>query len=256
MIETSDRDGVRLISLNRAPSNVLNMELLASLRGALTRAEKDPSVRALVLASSCPKYFSSGIDLEELTGLPPERQSEPFLGLLSAYRELLSCPKPTVAALSGNAILGGWIVAMACDFRVLAEEARIALSEIRFGLSPTTLLIRRMQQISSSPVLVKEMVLRGKNLKSAEALAGGFVDSLAPASRVLEEALALAKSLAKQSPGGYASVKRSLNGTGSEESERLWKLSQTEFKELFADPQTSEGIMAMREKRRPKWEAV
>lgn len=256
MIEAAQNDGMMVLSLNRPPSNVLNMELLAGLRDRLAEARRNTDVRAVVIASSLPKYFSSGIDLAELLALPLERQAEPFMELLATYRELLSLEKPTVAALGGNAILGGWILAMACDFRVLAEDSRIALSEIRFGLSPTTMLIHRMREISSSPALVKEMVLRGKNLKAQEALAGSFVDTVEPAENVLNSALALAKSLAKQSPGGYASVKRSLRLNDPAEDRRLWENAQAEFKELFSDPMTLEGISAMKDKRRPKWEAA
>jgi enoyl-CoA hydratase/carnithine racemase len=152
--------------------------------------------------------------------------------------------------LNGTAILGGWILAMAADFRVLSNDGKIALSEIRFGLSPTSLLISRLTQISAAPSLVKDLVLKGKTLRADEALSGGFVDALAEPEAVVAEALAVAKNLAKQSPLGYASVKKAL----WPDDPKLWDAAMAEFQALFADPQTREGIEAMRDKRRPKWE--
>ncbi len=78
MIVREDRERVRFLGLERAPSNVLNVELLAAIRREALEAEKDPAVRAVVFHSRLPRYFSTGIDLAELTSLPPERQGEPF----------------------------------------------------------------------------------------------------------------------------------------------------------------------------------
>lgn len=250
MIVREDRDRIRFLGLERPPSNVLNVELLSCLRREAEEAGRDPAVRAVVLHSRIRRYFSTGIDLAELTSLPPERQAEPFEALLGAYRILRGLPKPTVGALGGGAILGGWIMAMACDFRLLSEDGKIALSEIRFGLSPTSLLIHRLKQISGDSTRIKELVLRGKTLRADEALAGGFVDKVHPADALLGEAERLARSLAKLSPRAYASVKEALNG-GDEE---IYRRSLAEFRELFADPLTREGIEAMRDKRRPRWE--
>lgn len=253
MIEREQLEKVLVLRLKSPPSNVLSLRLLEALTREIEQVAKDPSVRCLVIASALPKYFSSGLDLSELTSLPPERQDEPFKALLGAYRALYSMPKPTVACLEGNAILGGWIIALAADFRVASQEARIALSEIRFGLSPTSLLIERMREISSSPTLIKEMVLRGRTLRAPEALAGGFLDQVAEGPAI-EEALREARSLAKLSPLGYASVKRSLQLRGA--SPELWERSMAEFGELFKHESTREGISAMRDKRRPRWEEI
>lgn len=254
MIERDDVESVRVLYFSNPPSNVLNLEMLEFLRVQVLDAGSDPQVRCLLLASKVTKYFSSGLDLEELTRLPPERQSEPFNALLAAYLSIYSLPKPTVACLNGNAILGGWIIALACDFRLLQEDSRVALSEIRFGLSPTSLLISRMREIASSQGLVREMVLRGKAARAQEALAGGLVDMTCKPETIFEDALKEARLLSKQSPLAYASVKRSLQeGVNPNTTQILWKKSADEFRALFTDPQTQEGIAAMRDKRTPRW---
>lgn len=252
MISAEDLGPVRVITIARPPANVLSLELLGRLQDAVEKAAEDRGARALVIASSIPRYFSTGLDLEEMLALPAERREEPFRALLGVYRALLGLPKPSVAAIGGSAILGGWVLAMACDWRLLSSDGRIALSEIRLGLSPTSALIGRLKAISSSPSLVKELVLRGRTLRAEEALAGGFVDAVKSPEALGEEAVGLARSLAKQAPHAYASVKRAL--AGADQGADSWEPSLREFRGLFADPLTQEGIAAMREKRRPRWE--
>ncbi len=253
MLVKEEHGSVRVLRLANPPSNVLTGGLLDSLRREVEAAAVDEGVRCLVLASSYPRYFSSGLDLEEVLARPPERRSEPFERLADAHLALRRLPKPVVAAISGSAVLGGWILAMGCDVRLMSEDGKIALSEIRLGLSPTAALVRRMRDISCSPTLVKDMVLRGRSLRAEEALAGGFIDRVVPAPRLFEEALGEAKSLARLAPAAFAAVKRALDGASDEE-ERRWSEAREEARAMMASAEASEGMQAMREKRRPRWD--
>jgi len=248
-----DEGAVRVLTLTRGGGGVLDLATLGGLRSAAELAGRE-RCRALVLESSAPDYFSSGIDLEEWLALPEARRREPFETLITAYRALLACPLPTVASLHGSAILGGWILAMACDWRLLGDGAKIALSEVRAGLSPTSGLIARLSSLSASPRAVKEMVLRGKMLGSAEALAAGLVDEVLPAAEVRAAGLALARRLAKSPPRAYAEVKRALNAAAADDA--LWAGSLAEFGSLFSGPEAREGLQAFAAKRRPRWEGA
>lgn len=249
----SDDGAVRILTLTRPPGNALGRETLEALGAEIASASSDPKVRALVLASGLPKYFSSGLDIAEIMELPPERRHEVFEGMLGAYRGLLSCPKPVVGALSGAAILGGWIVAMGCDWRVLAEESgKLALSEVRLGLTPTPALVSRLAHLSRDPRVVKEMVLRGKTLRAAEAFEAGLVDELAPEAEVAARAAALARKLSKSAPAAFARIKAGLNAPFLDAG--LWARAMEEFKAVIASPEAREGMEAMRAKRRPRWE--
>jgi enoyl-CoA hydratase len=248
-----DEGSVRVLSLTRPPGNTLGLAVLSELRAGIEAAAVAPKVRALVLASGLPKYFSSGLDLSEIMALPEAERPRAFEALLACYRALLEAPKPVVGALSGAAILGGWIVAMGCDWRVMAEESgKVALSEIRLGLTPTPALVTRLSALSSDQRVVKEMVLRGKTLRAAEALAAGLVDEVVPEAEVLERSLALAKRLAKSAPAAFASLKKGLNAPFLDEA--LWSRSMAEFGVLISGVEAREGMAAMRDKRRPRWE--
>jgi enoyl-CoA hydratase/carnithine racemase len=253
-LKSRDEGSVRVLTLSNPPGNTLSLATLAALRTAARAASADAGVRALVLESSVEGYFSSGLDLNGLMDLPESRRHEPFETLIGAYRALLSCPKPTVAALSGNAILGGWIIAMACDWRLLAAGSKVALSEIRAGLSPTSGLIARLTALSSDPRIVKEMVLRGKSVGAEDALKASLVDEVLPEAEVRAAALLLARRLAKSPPRAFAEIKRALNETAADED--LWARSLAEFVTTFAGAEAQEGVGALRAKRRPRWEGA
>lgn len=252
-IMARDEGSVRVITLTRPPGNTLGLDMLASLRTEVDCAASDARVRAVVLASGLPKYFSSGLDLNEIMALPEDKRPQAFEDLLHCYRALLAAPKPVVGALSGAAILGGWIIAMGCDWRVMAAESgKVALSEIRLGLTPTPALVTRLAALACDQRVVKEMVLRGKTLRAVEALSAGLIDEVVPEAEVAQRALALAKRLAKSAPAAFASIKKGLNAPFLEEN--LWRRAMAEFSVLISGPEGREGMAAMRDKRRPRWE--
>ena len=154
--------------------------------------------------------------------------------------------------MSGSGLLGGWILAMACDWRLLGEGAKVSLAEIRAALTPTTALIARLRELSCDPRVVKEMVLRGTPLGSAQALAAALVDEVLPEPEVAAASLALARRLAKSPPRAYAAVKRAL-ASGADD-DASWSRALDEFSETFEGEEGREGVAALRAKRRPRWE--
>jgi enoyl-CoA hydratase/carnithine racemase len=255
MIEVARDGAVLTLHLNRPPANALTRKMLESLRRELDTAARDKDVRCVYIASRLPKYFSSGLELADVFAPPLDDRSGVFLELLDTHRQLARLGKPTIAALSGYAMLGGWILAMACDFRWLAAETgRVALSEIRFGLTPTEFLLRRLRAMGADMALTKDLVLKGRTLKAPEALAGRFVDRLIPAKELEQATLSEAHKLARLAPEAFASIKKSLADSADAESEDLWQRSRAEFTRLLAGDEAREGLAAMQEKRRARWE--
>ncbi len=251
-----EQDGaVRILRLANPPANLLSLRLLETLRAELAQAKADAAVRCLVLCSSYPRYFSAGLDLDEVLAQPQEKRAGHFESLLATFRALRELPKPTLAAISGTAVLGGWILAMGCDWRLMADgPGKISLAEVRIGLSPGPMLVARLKDLARDPVVVKEMVLRGRSLRVAEAVAAGLIDRAVPAERLAEEALAEARSLAKLPPTAYAAARRALWRRSAGEDEALRIETLADFQALFHGAEAQEGIAAFREKRKPRWE--
>lgn len=249
-------NAVRILTLDAPPTNALSAQLLTELDSCLVEAEADGRVRAVLLESAGGRYFSSGLSLADLFARSEDGRAGLFKSLLSVHRRLALLPKPTVAAVGGRAILGGWILAMGADFRVLDDKGRIALSEVRYGLTPTEILLRRLASMCKDRTLLKDLALRGKTLNASAALAAGFVDRLVPGGEVGAAGLAEARALARSAPAAYARVKAALNRASGAYEDDLWEREMRDFEDLLATPEADEGLAAMREKRKPRWEEL
>ena len=212
----SERDGnLSILTLSRGKANALNFALVEELCGAVAAAAADDSVRGLVLASNRPRFFSSGFDIREVFGYDREGMSAFFGRFIDLYEGLYHCPKPVVAALSGHTFAGGAILAIACDFRIMAEgDFGFAMNEINLGLalSPT---MRSMLMNAAGLVPAREIMLFGEPLTPARALEIGLVRELAPAEQVRDRAVSCARALAAKPPAAYRAMKQSLQELGA-----------------------------------------
>ncbi|HVN02983.1 MAG TPA: enoyl-CoA hydratase/isomerase family protein [Bryobacteraceae bacterium] len=211
----SERDGELLIlTMARGKANALNAALVEELYTAVCAAADDSSVRGLVLASGRPRFFSSGFDIREVFSYDRDGMGRFFGGFIDLYESLYKFAKPVVAALSGHTFAGGAILAIACDFRIMAEgDFGFALNEINLGLalSPS---IRRMLADAIGVARAREVLLFGEPLTPRRALEIGLVRELAPAEQVREKAIACARFLAAKPPAAYREIKRSLREFG------------------------------------------
>ncbi|MDE2312778.1 MAG: enoyl-CoA hydratase/isomerase family protein [Elusimicrobia bacterium] len=254
-LEILDQDGIRELRMNRPPSNALSRSLLDLIKEAAKAAGQDAGVRAVLLSSAIPKYFSSGLDVNEFSPGDARAQRELFTAMVSAHRALADCPKPVVAASCGAALLGGFILSLGCDVRLLSSErGRVSLSELRLGLSPTSPILRQVAALSASPGAVNELILKAKTLSASEALAAGLVDRVFPEADFAAAARREAKALAGAAPKAYASVKRARRALvmGPDE-ESAWAQGRRELEEILSGAELQEGISALQEKRRPRW---
>jgi len=250
-----DRGRVRVLQLNRPPANSLSVALLTALREEIEEAGRDANVRCLVLASALPKYFAAGLDLDEMLGGGIGPSSEGFKSMIGAHRALARLGKPTVAVISGSALLGGFIVTLGCDWRyIAAQTGRVSLSEVRIGLSPTPTLIRLVMGVSGRPDLIKSLVLQGRTLRAQEAFDAGIVDGILPAAGFLDAVVQEAAALTKMAPTAYAAVQRAVRSALLPDEDALWKQSNIELESLLSGDEAKEGLTAMKEKRKPRWE--
>jgi Delta3-Delta2-enoyl-CoA isomerase len=207
----SERDGNLLIlSLARGKANALNFALVDELYTAITAAAADDSVRGLVLASNRPRFFCSGFDIREVFQYDRDSMASFFGRFIDLYEGLYRFPKPVVAALSGHTFAGGAILAIACDFRIMAEgDFGFALNEIDLGLAVTPG-IRHMLADAVGLAHAREVLLFGEPYTPARALATGLVKELAPAEQVRDRAVTCARFLAGKPRVAFREIKRSL----------------------------------------------
>ncbi len=208
-IRTENTDGLLIVTMSRAPANALNAAMVDELSSALQQA-RDYDVRGVVLASDRPKFFSAGFDVKEVFQYDRERMTSYFGAFMDLYETLFRLPKPVVGAVSGHAVAGGAVLALACDVRVMAEGAfRFALNEVNLGIVlPPGIL--RMALDAIGPRHARELFLGGETLTPARALGIGLASELAQPEDVLPRAIARARGLAEKPAAAFGAIKRNL----------------------------------------------
>jgi enoyl-CoA hydratase/carnithine racemase len=201
LVSTEDRGSVRHIVLNRPDKrNSFNFELVRATSTALLEAANDQAVRAVVIRGAG-AVFSAGMDIKELASLSgsPERLREFRRECIVAWNIAEEMTKPTIAQIHGVCFGGALELALACDVRVVADDARLSIPEVRLGLVPD------VGGSSRLPAIVglgraKELVLTGREFDAEEAFRIGFANRTAPADQ-LEAATA---ELSDQLTSGFA----------------------------------------------------
>jgi len=193
MIDTINHGSIRELRLNRPPVNALTADLILALRQAVESAPKD-GTRALVL-SGAPGRFSAGLDVPLLIGLDRDAITTLWRELYALMKALACSPIPIAAAVNGHAPAGGTVFPLFCDWRVMAEgEFKIGLSEVQVGIPlPSVILAALRRQVG--PRHAERLATAGLLMSSAQALAVGLVDELAPAEQVVERAIAWCQGL-------------------------------------------------------------
>jgi enoyl-CoA hydratase/carnithine racemase len=248
----SSRDGyVILLRLNRPEArNALSPELMEELASELERLDPDPEVRCAVIAGS-EKVFAAGADIKAMA----ERSFAEALRhpVASFWRRLAAIKTPMIAAVSGYALGGGCELALACDMIVAAEGASFGQPEINLGIIPGGGGTQRLARVLGKQRAM-ELVLTGKRFGATEAEAMGLVNKVAPEGRWLEEAMALAATVAEQPPIAARLAKQAVLvaeetalSPGLENERRLYELA-------MATEDRVEGMTAFLEKREPKFE--
>lgn len=195
-VEQSDESEVRVLTLARGKANAMNLGMIEEMITAIADLERDDRVRALVVASARPGFFSAGFDVEEVFGYDPPTMRHFFGRFMELYEQTLYLPKPTVGSISGHAYAGGAFLALAFDVRVMAEgEFGFALNEINFGaVLPRSLRLALINAVGSHEAT--RIILTGDSVKPRRAMEIGLADEVVPHEQVLASALAHAHGLA------------------------------------------------------------
>jgi len=246
------RDGaVATIRLDRPPANALSRAVSLELSEAARSLATDPPIRAVVVWGG-ERIFAAGADVKAMVAYGPE-EIEPEVGALEqACRDLESIRKPVIAAIAGYALGGGCEVALACDLRIAAEDARLGLPEIRLGIIPGAGGTQRLPRLVGL-ARARELVLTGRHVDADEALRIGLVDRVVPAANVYETALEEARAYAAGPTLAYAAAKRALAAAGGDLARGL-EVEREAFVPLFATADQKEGMRAFLEKREPRFE--
>jgi len=251
LVESSRDGNVVLLRLNRPEArNALSPELMEELASELERLDPDPEVRCVVIAGS-DKVFAAGADIKAMAERSfAEALRHPAAGF---WRRLAAIKTPMIAAVSGFALGGGCELALACDMIVAAEGATFGQPEINLGIIPGGGGTQRLARVLGKQRAM-ELVLTGERFDAAAALELGLVNRVVEGDGWLDEAMALAATVAERPPIAARLAKQAVIAAeetaltaGLENERRLYELA-------MATEDRVEGMTAFLEKREPKFE--
>jgi enoyl-CoA hydratase len=246
-------DRVAVVTLDRpAQLNAIGTPTLAELGGVLDQLEGDEAVGTVVVAGEG-KAFSAGADVAELDGLDGPRAFARFVQRFTdTYGRLARLPQPTIAAIHGAALGGGFELALACDLRVAAAGARLGVPEIRLGVLPAAGGTARLTKMLP-PAVAKQLLMTGEPLTAADAHRLGLVNLVVPDDQVLVASRALAARLAAGPPRALAAAKRLVDDGASVPLEAAIVLERETVAGLFGTADRAEGTAAFLAKRPPSF---
>ncbi len=235
---TSVSNGVAEITLNRpAARNAINLEMVRALHEALDKLSGREGVRAIILRGAGEKAFAAGADIADLY----RRTSREALQSINArlFQAVEDFPLPTIAAIRGYALGGGLELALACDIRIAADDAKLGLPEVSLGVFPAAGGTRRLPRLVGDG-LARELVFTGRIVAAEGALRMGLVNRVVPVARLEDEARDLASAIAKNGELALRMAKLALLATAlGVDSDAIEKSAQAL---LFDSPDKAERM--------------
>ena len=202
--------GVATIKLNRPKVlNALNKQLWLDFQKALEDVKNDPGIKVLIVTGEG-RAFSTGADLKDSKDRTVEEYRDYLVELQETSKKIINFPKPIIAAINGYALGSGYELALACDIRIAAEEAKIGSPEARVTSSITGGAFRLVQDLIG-PGKAKELLFTAEYIDGKEAERIGLVNKAVPLDQLMEKAGEMAKKIAENSSFSLTMIKKGLN---------------------------------------------
>jgi enoyl-CoA hydratase/carnithine racemase len=240
------------LEFNRPPVNAFSRAMVDETHDCIAVALADPKVRVLVLASAVGAYFSAGADLNGFKGLSADGILDWTKRCHAIVRLMRGSTKPLLAAINGTAVGGGLEMALHCDIRFAASDAKLGQPEIRIGFIPPIATTQALARLIGRPRAIRYLY-EGRMIAAEEALAWDMVSELVPTENLRARVQAYADELAAKSPAALSAIRRTITLGGGMDYEAGMALEMEAVGQVASGPDFREGVDAFLEKRPPKW---
>jgi len=247
-IQTELKEGVAYLTLNRAPLNILNIEMMEEINHYLEELKKEKSLKLLVI-QAVGKAFSTGVDVGEHLGDLVYKMIEVFHRM---FRLMDDLKVPSIAVVNGSALGGGCELALYCDMVIATERAKFGQPEIQVGVFPPIAALIFPRIIGRKKAM--ELILSGDTIGAQEALTLGLINKVVPESSLAEEVNGFIEKLTKLS--GIVlklSKEAALAGLNDDMDKGLKVIEKIYLSQLMKTHDAMEGLKAFLEKRKPTW---
>ncbi len=258
-IRIESQKGIGELVIDRGDGrNALRPQSLAEICKGMDLLTADETVRVILIRAKG-KHFSAGADftfLDELTILSPAKiKRQVYDHFQGAARRIYQCPKPTIALVQGAAVTVGCELALACDFRLAADDAFFQESWIKLGIMPPLgglFLLPKIVGLGRA----KEMCLRAETVKADMALNIGLVSEVVSTNNLIVSGQKLAEELAEAAPLAYATVKEALHRGLESSMEAEWTANLPSQAVLISSEDFKEGLEAVKSRRKAVFKGI
>lgn len=246
------RENIAYITFNRPEVlNAISTQLLTDLRQAIDEIERDKEIRVVIITGAG-RAFMAGADISQLAKMNPLEVNEWNHRIIEYFGALEKLKQPVIAAINGFALGGGLEVALCCDIRITAENAKLGQPEVSLGIIPggggTPRLPRTVGRAKAM-----EMLLTGDMIDAQEAYRIGLVNKVVPEGEALKAAEEMAARILKRGPLATMLVKDAVVVGKDLPLDAAIEYAHKNLTLCFASEDTKEGLSAFLEKRPPKW---
>lgn len=243
---------VAVLTMNNPPANTWTAESLRYLKQLVEQLNDNDDIYALVITGDGEKFFSAGAELKLFASGDKQVAVDMSRVFGEAFEALSGFRGVSIAAINGYAMGGGLEVALACDIRIAEQQAILALPEAKVGLLPCAGGTQNLTALVGEG-WAKRVILCGEQLSADKAYEIRLVEEVAPKGEALERAIALAESVANQSPQSVTACKLLIQNTRTHPIAFGLVQERERFIRLFDTDDQKEGVNAFLEKRKPKW---
>ncbi|MCW2916076.1 MAG: short chain enoyl-CoA hydratase [Actinomycetia bacterium] len=238
-------DGVATIRLDRPKMKALNAQIQDELIEAAGQVTKDDAVRAVVIYGG-ERVFAAGADIKEMADQSYAQMSVYSAKLQEFTTALAAIPKPVIAAITGYALGGGLEVALAADFRVAGENAKVGQPEIQLGVIPGAGGTQRLTRLVG-PARAKDLIFSGRHITAPEAQKIGLLDKVVPDADVYTVAVAWAASFVNGPALALRAAKQAIDTGLEADLETGLEIERLQFAGLFATEDQKLGMKSFLE---------
>ncbi len=253
-IITENNNGILLITINRPDKlNALNKETIAEVGLAFAAAEKDASVRSIILTGSGTKAFIAGADISEFAEYTTVEAIELSAHGHAVFNAVEQCSKPVIAAVNGFALGGGCELAMACHMRVAAENAKFGQPEVKLGLIPGYGGTQRLPQLIGKAKAM-ELLMSAYMIDAQEAYRLHLVNYVVPQEQLLDKCREILNKIMMQAPIAVSEIINTVNASFDKNKDGF-QLEINQFGRCFSTEDFKEGATAFLEKRKAEFKS-
>jgi enoyl-CoA hydratase len=242
------RGAVAIVTINRPEArNAINRAVREGIFAAFERFEADPEAQVAILTGAGDRAFCAGMDLKEAAA---EGRGVMPRGFLPVIGDTVELTKPTIAAVNGAAMAGGWMFAQMCDLCVAAEHATFAITEAKVGRGTpwAAPLVGMLPQR-----VAMEILLTGDPVSARRLLELGYVNALVPGERLMAAAVALAERIAGNAPLTVRACRELVHMSQEMGRTAALRAARHLFRPVYMSEDAQEGPRAFAEKRPPVW---